>query len=129
METTVFIAKVFGIFYLVVAAGILFNRQFYRSFMEDFCKNTALIFLSGMFALLAGIVIVLLHNVWKADWAVIITVIGWLALVKGIWIIVLPGTVTGFIQVYQKNENLLMFHGIIALIFGVILTFLGFFAG
>jgi len=32
-------------------------------------------------------------------------------------------------QAYQKNENLLVVHGIAALIFGAVLTFFGFFAG
>ncbi len=129
METSVFIARIFGIFYLVAAAGMMFNRQFYQKFMEDYCKNTALVFFSGMFALIIGIVIVLIHNVWVANWTVMITIIGWIALIKGIWIIVFPNTVPKFMQAYQKNENLLIVHSIGALIFGAVLTFFGFFAG
>ena len=129
METPVFIARVFGIFYLVAAVSIMVNRQFYQKFMEDYCKNTALVFFTGMFALIIGIVIVLLYNVWVADWTVIITIIGWTALIKGIWIIVFPNSVPKFMQAYQKNAGLLGIHAIGALIFGIVLTFFGFFAG
>lgn len=128
MEAPVFIAKVFGIFYLVAAAGLMFNRQFYKKFMEDYSKNTALVFFSGMFALIVGIVIVLVHNVWTPHWTVIITLIGWIALIKGAWLIIFPNTVPGFMQAYQKNENLLIVHSFGAFIMGAVLTYFGFFA-
>ena len=82
-----------------------------------------------MLALVIGVVIILTHNVWVANWTVIITIIGWLGFIKGIWIIVFPDTVSKFMQAYQKNKNLLMVHSVVALIFGAVLTFFGFFAG
>ena len=129
METSVFIARIFGLCYLLVGAGFLFNRKAFKQVMADFCKNAALVFYGGILALVIGVVIILTHNVWVANWTVIITIIGWLALIKGIWIIVFPNTVSKFMQAYQKNENLLMVHSIGALIFGAVLTFFGFFAG
>ncbi len=129
METSVFIARIFGLCYLVVGVGFMFNRKAFQRVMEDFCKNAALVFYGGILTLVIGVVIILTHNVWVAGWTVIITVIGWLAFIKGIWIIVFPNTVSGFIQAYQKNENLPMVHAIAALVFGVVLTFFGFFAG
>ncbi len=95
--------------------------------MDDFCKNAALLFYGGLSALVIGVVIILTHNVWVANWTVIITIIGWAGLIKGIWIIVFPNTVSKFMQAYQKNENLLMVHSIGVLIFGAVLTFFGFF--
>ena len=129
METSVFIARIFGLCYLILGAGFVFNRKAFVRVMEDFCKNAALLFYGGLLALVIGVVIILTHNVWVANWTVIITIIGWIALIKGIWIIVFPNTVSKFMQAYQKNENLLMVHSIVALIFGAVLTFFGFFAG
>ncbi|MBU1924127.1 MAG: hypothetical protein KJ710_07740, partial [Candidatus Omnitrophica bacterium] len=105
------------------------NRKAFQQVMEDFFKNAALLFFSGLFALVIGVVIILTHNVWVANWTVIITIIGWLALIKGIWIIVFPNTVPKFIQAYKKNENLLMVNPVVMLILGAVLTFFGFFAG
>jgi hypothetical protein len=128
METPVFIARIFGIFYLVAAAGLLLNRQFYKKFMEDYTKNTALVFFSGMFALIVGACIVLYHNVWTANWTVIITLLGWIALFKGAWIIIFPNSTSRLMQYYQVNENLLIIHGIAAFIFGAVMAYFGFFA-
>ncbi|MBN1354084.1 MAG: hypothetical protein JW994_05415 [Candidatus Omnitrophica bacterium] len=127
METSIFIARIFGLCYLVIGTAFAFNRKTFRRIMDDFCKNAALVFLSGMFALVIGIVIILKHNIWTTDWTVIITVIGWCGLVKGIWIITFPETVPRFMQAYQKNENLSLIHSVAALALGVILTYFGFF--
>ncbi|MGB2705936.1 MAG: hypothetical protein WBC74_03680 [Candidatus Omnitrophota bacterium] len=127
MENSIFIARIFGIFYLVAAAGMMFNRKAFQQVMGDFCKNAALVFFGGGFALVIGIVIILTHNVWVANWTVIITILGWAALLKGIWIIVFPNTVSKFMEAYQKNESLLIVHSIGAFIFGALLTYFGFF--
>lgn len=126
METPVFIARIFGLCYLIIGAGFVFNRRAFQQVMEDFCKNAALVFLGGMIALVIGVVIILTHNVWVANWTVMITVIGWLGLIKGIWMIVFPNSVSKFMQVYQKNESLPIIHSIVALVLGAVLTFFGF---
>ena len=82
-----------------------------------------------MFALVIGVVIIMTHNVWVTNWTVIITIIGWCELIKGIGMIVFPNMVSKLIQAFRKNENLLMVLSIVALIFGAVLTFFGFFAG
>ncbi|MBN1870979.1 MAG: hypothetical protein JW800_00235 [Candidatus Omnitrophica bacterium] len=128
MGTSVFIARIFGLCYLIIGTGLLFNRKALRMVMEDFCKNAALVFFSGMFALVVGVVIILKHNIWVADWTVIVTIIGWAGLIKGVWLIVFPDSASKFMQFYQKNEGLLLAHSIVALAFGVVLTFFGFFA-
>ena len=128
MNNSLFIARLFGLCYLVIGVGLLLNQKFWRQVIEDFSKNAATILLGGIFALVVGVVIVLTHNVWVANWTVIITIIGWIALIKGIWIIVLPSTVNRFMQFYQKNESILLVQSIGAIVLGVVLTFFGFFA-
>lgn len=129
METSVFIAKIFGLCYLVIGAGFLFNRKAFGQIMDDFCKNTALLFYGGVLALVVGAVIILTHNVWVNNWTVMITIIGWLGFIKGIWIIVFPNSISKFMQAYRKNKNLLTIHALAALILGAVLTYFGFFGG
>lgn len=128
MQTSIFIARIFGLCYLVIGIGFLFNRKASQLVMDDFCRNAALVFYGGMLALIAGIAIILVHNVWVCSWTVIITLIGWLAFIKGIWLIVFPNSVAQFMRVYEKNKNVLVFHAAAALVFGIVLTFFGFFS-
>ena len=129
METSVFIARILGPCLLIVGVSMMLNRSFFLKVMEDFCKNAALMFFAGMFPLIFGLVVVLYHNVWVANWRVIITIYGWGGIIKGIWLIVFPNTISKFMQAYQKNSGLLVIHSILAFVFGAALTIFGYFAG
>ena len=128
METSIFIAKILGPCCVIVALGILLNQKVYTKVIEDFCKNAALVYLGGIMALIIGIVVVLAHNVWVASWPVIITVYGWGGIIKGVWLIVFPNTMSQFMQMYQKKAAFLVTHSVLVLIIGASLTFFGYFA-
>jgi len=127
MGTSLFIARIFGLCYLVIGIGFLVNRKTFQQIIVDFCKNTALMFLAGLLALVVGTIIILSHNVWVANWTVIITIIGWLGFIKGVLILVFPATAVKLTQLCHKNENFFLVRGIVVLILGAVLTYLGFF--
>lgn len=127
MGTSIFFARIFSLYYLVVGVGLFFNRKAFKQIMDDFSKSAALVFFGGIFALLIGIMIILTHNIWLANWRLIITLIGWLAFIKGVWLVVFPKTVSKLMQSYHKNDALLGVHAIIAIILGLVLAFFGFF--
>ena len=127
METPVFIARIIGPVYIILAAGLMLNPKFYQKVMEDFSKNAALVFWSGLLALMIGFLIVLSYNVWAANWKVMITIFGWGGIIKGIWLTVFPNRVSKYMQLYQKNKNLLMVHSLVALALGICMTIFGYF--
>jgi len=128
MDNSIFIARIFGICYIVLGTGLIINRAFFKKVMEDFSKNAALVYVAGIFALVAGVVIVLVHNVWSADWSVVITIIGWAGLMKGVWLTVFPDSAQDIMQAYLKKETLLTVHSTAALLFGLVLAYFGFFS-
>lgn len=129
MGTSIFIAKIFGIAYIVFGIGLVFNLDYYRRMMADFCKSSVMVFYGGFIALAIGLAIVLNHNIWTANWTVIITLIGWGGILKGFWLIVFPDSVTRFMQFYEKNKNILLAHSLVALVLGIALTILAYSAG
>ncbi|HAK53772.1 MAG TPA: hypothetical protein DCM54_17980 [Gammaproteobacteria bacterium] len=50
----------------------------------EMTDDKAFVISTGYITLLLGLVTVIAHNVWVADWRVIITVLGWTTLIKGI---------------------------------------------
>lgn len=46
--------------------------------------------LSGLYALLFGLAVVILHNVWVADVRVLVTVLGWVAVASGTMLLLAP---------------------------------------
>jgi len=74
-----------------------------------------------------GLLVILLHNLWTANWVVIITIFGWCGVIKGIWLIVFPKSVGKLTEIYRKNTALLVVHLLIVLAVGVALTIFGYF--
>ena len=83
MSNSTFLARLIGPFALALGIGVLVNRANMRSVLDEFIRNRALMFLAGVVTLPAGLAIVLTHNVWVADWRVLITLLGWLAAIGG----------------------------------------------
>jgi hypothetical protein len=76
--------------FVAIALGMLINLGMYESMIAKALHTGIVFYLSGLLSLLAGLAIVNLHNMWRADWRVIITVMGWLMTIGGIIRIVLP---------------------------------------
>lgn len=90
MQTSIFLARLIGPVFLLVGIGLLANPAAYRVMAEEFLRSRALIYLSGLLTMPVGLAIVLTHNVWAADWRLIITILGWLAVVGGALRLVYP---------------------------------------
>lgn len=88
-ETTLVIARILGAYMLIMGVAVLIHRNTIREMMERLEKDFPLTFIMGVMALILGLVIVSLHNVWAGPVSVAISLIGWLALLKGAGIVLL----------------------------------------
>ncbi|MBU1125656.1 MAG: hypothetical protein KKC84_06500 [Candidatus Omnitrophica bacterium] len=129
METSVFLAQILGPYCIIVGIGMLLNQKTILKVMEDLLKNTALLYLGGAFSLIIGLLIVVSHNIWSADWKVLITLFGWLGILKGVWLMIFPNTTAHLAKAYHKNKSLLGINLCLMLALGGFLTFVGYFAG
>ncbi len=71
---------------------------------------------TGYITFLLGLVTVVLHNIWIADWRVTITILGWVTLFKGITKIGFPGHVNKRAQFFKGQQRL---WGAVILLIGV----------
>jgi uncharacterized membrane protein len=90
MMPSLVIAQVLGPMYVVVAIGLMVNSSLYRTLFEAFVETPAAAYVSGLFALIFGLVILAFHYTWAADWTLVITLMGWLGFLKGCALIVFP---------------------------------------
>jgi hypothetical protein len=90
MATSIFLARLIGPVCLVIGVALLVNGEGFRAMLFEFIDSPALIFLSGIITMVAGLAIVVTHNLWVPDWRVLITVIGWLGTIGGAIRIVVP---------------------------------------
>ena len=90
MQLSKFIAKMASVMYLSASVGAFFSADYYRRITDDFFSNAGLIYVAGFITALIGLLIVGYHNRWVKNWTVLITLLGWLALLKGIFLIAFP---------------------------------------
>ena len=93
---------------------------------DEFLRSRALIYLSGLLLMTAGLAIVLTHNVWRADWPVIITLLGWLAAIGGAVRIVVPQGTERVGRAMLKSKFGLTIAGAVWLAVGAILCLFGY---
>lgn len=90
MSTQMFIALFWG-WLTVIVAGMFFIRpQALHDVKRLIVENRSFGLTYGLLSLFLGLTSVLLHNVWELNWHVLITIFGWLALIKGVIVIAWP---------------------------------------
>jgi len=120
------IFQIFSVIYLAVGIGILFNPEYYRKMLADFADNGGVLYMGGIMSLIVGVLLIMFHNTWTKDFSVIITVLGWLALIKGILILILPEVMVSLVKSILKSPKFMKIEAIIAIVAGLFFTYLGF---
>jgi len=126
MQTSIFLAKLIGPVMIVIGLAVLINQEEFRKLSQEFISSRALLFLSGLVMLPAGIAILIVHNYWRLDWRVIITIIGWLITVSSTIRLLAPRFVTERSGVLVKHPQMPLLAGIIWAAIGFVLFFYGY---
>ena len=124
MELSIFLAKVLGLYLLILALAALLNRKHLPRVIEELSQNLALVFMSGAMSLILGLLLVLSHNVWTSDWRVIITLVGWLTLIRSVGRVPAPGRVASVAG--KLGSGLITPMLVVFLLLGAYLTYVGF---
>ena len=127
MDLSIFLARIFGVVYLAVGIGTLLSANYYRKAFNDMIRDTGVMYLGGAMALIIGYLMVTYHNIWVKDWSVIITIIGWLALIKGLTMIIFPKKMINLTTSMVKEKSMPIISAV-TLILGVVLAYYGFMA-
>ncbi len=118
------LALFWGATLLVIGLSV-FNKRFILNVVQEIENSKALLWLNGFIAFILGAATLSLYSEWTSDWRVVITIVGWLCILKGIGLMVFPGT---FLAIYKKFkvEPAIMVSGVIAILLGLGLLYLGF---
>lgn len=104
IDITTFFAKLWGAFFVVFGCLFFVTRQLGRTI--EMTEDKAFVISTGYITFLMGLVTVLLHNIWVWDWPVIITILGWSTLMKGIAKIGWPEKIHQQAQRFKKGQGL-----------------------
>lgn len=82
MNATTFLAQFWGVSFVVLSVLFLIRRDSLVGYMKSVTSEPGVMLIAGYISLSMGIASVLVHNVWALNSSGIITLMGWLALVK-----------------------------------------------
>lgn len=82
MNAAVFLAQFWGLSFFILGVLFLLRREVILGYMKSVVSEPGIILIAGYASLSIGLGSILVHNVWSLDWRGIVTLIGWLSLVK-----------------------------------------------
>ncbi len=125
---TLFLSKLFGLYYILAALCMILHKQAYVETVTGLLHNSPVMFVVGIITLIAGLAIVLAHNIWSGGAvAVVVTLIGWITLIKGTLFLFLPPETDGeFFLTRLRYQQLFYMYAAISLVIGIYLTYGGF---
>ncbi len=98
MEITEFFAKFWGLYLVVMALLMVIRKEQIINLFNAIIEDERLTQIAGFIALFSGFATVILHNQWSMSWEVIITIIGWWAMIEGILLMGWPKLVTKLVK-------------------------------
>ncbi|GGE42060.1 hypothetical protein GCM10011367_15900 [Marinicauda pacifica] len=125
-EITALLARLVGIYFLVAGLGIVVRRKTISEFIARYRTDPVLSFMGGVMALWFGLVILALHWQWGHVLAVTISVIGLLAVLKGVALILLGNRLLVLARPFDENLHVAGIWGLVVALVGAGLTWAGF---
>lgn len=124
---TIFLSKVIGLYELLVAVAMLINKATFLDGMNAMVQNPPVLMLAAIVAVILGLLVILSHNVWSGGAVpVLVTIVGWISLLKGVIFLVLPhSTAEAYLQALHV-EQLYYFYAFLCLALGAFFTYGGF---
>ena len=86
---SVFLAKFWGWYLIIFFLILSINPKRIIQIIKDL-KDEKFAIIVAYIAIIIGLLNILFHNIWENHWSLIITVIGWFALLIGLSIFIFP---------------------------------------
>ncbi|MCK0130596.1 hypothetical protein MWU59_03680 [Flavobacteriaceae bacterium F08102] len=126
MDYSIFLAEFWGWYLLIFFIILSLNPKRIKQIFNDLRDDKFLI-LSSFIAIIVGLLNILFHNIWEPSWKLIITVLGWISLLIGLALFIVPKPTVAWLQVVnikfvQVLYTLLLFIGLFLLnvVYGIV---------
>ena len=126
MTVSIFLARVFALYFLAMGLAVIFHRKYIQECIDHIFENQAMLFVVSFMTLIIGILLVVAHPTWTSDWRVLITIIAWIALLKGIIFLFFPRHLKVFQRKMLMRPMLYPMIGILTVCLGLFFSYCGF---
>ncbi len=122
-EITIFMAKIIALIYIPLGIAMITGQIKSKEMIASYEKSSAFTLWVGIFAIIAGTFIIQYHNIWVKGWPVLVTALGWIAVIEGVCFIAFPKPLLKLAKKISSNEKS---WGIFAVALGLLFGYFGF---
>jgi len=126
MSTSIYLARLLGPVLAVLGLSMLLDPSGYIVIASEILNDTALLYFAAVIGLIGGIALVLAHNVWAADWRLIITLLGWISVVDSLTWVLLTRAMQTLWAPLLKFPAFAFVGGLVVLLLGALLCYVGY---
>jgi len=119
---TLRLSEAIGIYMIVVGIGGFLAPSRWRAVMEDLERSPGLVMALGFPVFAAGAALVLIHSIWTDPLAVIVSLIGYVALIEGALLLAVPDTL---IKIGRWSVQFTRAWAIVSIVLGILLFLAG----
>lgn len=125
---TIFLSKLLGVYCILMGLFLATHSERAWEDVTAFSQDQALVFITSILVIFAGLAMVLAHNRWSGGATpVIVTLLGWATLVKGMVLLFASPLLIANFYMYAIHYIWVMYVDAgIALALGTYLTLMGF---
>lgn len=121
IDISVALARFWGLFYLIFGSLFIITKQLGKTI--EMTDDKKFVIATGYSTLLMGLITVSIHNIWVWDWTLVITLLGWTAILKSIHKIGFPESIHKQAKKFEKKQ---FFATIFLLAISLFLLYKGF---
>lgn len=122
------LARIVGPYMIVMAAALFARFDTLALMLPAFMQDAPLVLATGAFTLMAGLVMLGLHHHLDTTPAIALTAIGFMAALKGAWLMIAPEVGAALTQSVAANSAILLGSALFMLLMGLWLSFVGWIA-
>jgi hypothetical protein len=89
---TQMLSRVLGPFLVIVDVTAVVRASDMQALLSQFEANSLWTFVTGAFILLFGLIVVAAHQYWQGAAAIIVSLLGWLVVLRGLLLLAFPRT-------------------------------------
>ena len=124
MDISIFLAKLIVLYLLITGFLCAFRKSEIKTMAKELGSSKSALAVSGEISLIFGLVIAIDHSMWEYSWKGLVTVLGYLMILRGVLRFAFPAQVKKMVS--HMSEQAFGFMLMVMIFLGGYLTYCGF---
>jgi hypothetical protein len=123
MDNAIWLATIFGPFLAIIGLWMLVYSDHNNKVIVSIKNTPGLFYYMAFINLLIGLVVVSMYNRWEWNLALLVTLYGWIAIIRGVLAFFVPKLMMDWMM---SHRGFMRGCGIVPLVWGLALCWFGF---